>query len=169
MPGLGPIPAVPCATPVGRLSAHMRRPRPRSATSASTSTSAVREASSSSFDMIGFRLVDHDGREVLGPQQGQTPHPVRAGVQFLGGTGLRLRAVNCKKCPNDAFIWRGGVPSHRCVSRCRRAGPWRGKKAVTPPEGAATRVHHRAFELRTGRRRVEAPPVQSEKVGGSIS
>src|SRR5271155_1869528 len=34
MPGLRSIPAVSCATPVGRLSAQLSRPRPRSGTSA---------------------------------------------------------------------------------------------------------------------------------------
>jgi ADP-ribose pyrophosphatase YjhB (NUDIX family) len=41
MPGLRSIPTGPCETPVGRLSAQLRRPRPRSVTSAKTSGAAV--------------------------------------------------------------------------------------------------------------------------------
>jgi hypothetical protein len=42
---------------------------------------------------------------------------------------LALSAINCKQ---------------------RRGGPFRGKMALAPPEGAASRVHHRAFVLRRG-------------------
>ena len=58
-----------------------------------TSTPAVREASSASFDMIGFRLVDHDGWEFLAGQEPSSPiwsskalrRPQRAAQLLLGG------------------------------------------------------------------------------------
>jgi hypothetical protein len=47
---------------------------------ASDVSTAMREAIRTPWppSAVGFRLVDHDGREVLGGQK-QTPHPVRAG------------------------------------------------------------------------------------------
>jgi hypothetical protein len=61
-------------------------------------TPAFRDASSASFDMIGFRLVDHDGREFLAGQEPssstwprsflgvvQGPQEALGGVQFLSG------------------------------------------------------------------------------------
>ena len=68
--------------PLGVISAPVRCPRTPLPTIRSmdavcydrfTSTPAVREASSASFDMIGFRLLDHDGRAVLGGQEGKRP------------------------------------------------------------------------------------------------
>jgi hypothetical protein len=56
-----------------KLGAIVRRPSFSIPTVRFTSTPAAREASSASFDMIGFRLVDHDGREVLGRREDSRP------------------------------------------------------------------------------------------------
>jgi hypothetical protein len=69
---IGRVPVVPKSN--GTTSIHRSEP-PTVATREGrfTSTPAVREASSTSFDMIGFRVVDHDGWEFLAGQEPSFP------------------------------------------------------------------------------------------------
>jgi hypothetical protein len=66
-----------------------------------TSTPAVREASIVPFDMVGFRLVDHDGREVLGSQEGSRP-PEGCGYlpcRYLQCQSRSRPPISCAKRP----------------------------------------------------------------------